>query len=64
MAKVNLDHYFSNLVKASSIEEKIKLGNDFFEYMQSGASFECQNIGEVVDGILPFIQSSDVEVMI
>ncbi|BES98004.1 CHypothetical proteinSP N terminal [Nesidiocoris tenuis] len=61
MAKVNLDHYFSNLVKASSIEEKIKLGNDFFEYMQSGASFECQNIGEVVDGILPFIQSSDVE---
>lgn len=58
-----MDYYLALLTKTNDTKEKLTLGQDILAYLQSGASIECQDIGMVVDGILPFIQSSNFKVL-
>ncbi|KAF6204436.1 hypothetical protein GE061_002777 [Apolygus lucorum] len=58
MAK-DMDYYLALLAKTTDTKEKLTLGQDLLSYLQEGSSIECQDIGMVVDSLLPYIQSSN-----
>uniref|UniRef100_A0A0A9XK73 CLIP-associating protein 1 n=1 Tax=Lygus hesperus TaxID=30085 RepID=A0A0A9XK73_LYGHE len=61
MAK-DMDYYLALLAKTTDTKEKLTLGQDLLSYLQEGSSIECQDIGMVVDSLLPYIQSSNFKV--
>ncbi|XP_073995340.1 CLIP-associating protein isoform X5 [Rhodnius prolixus] len=53
---------FLGLLSTTDTKQKLIIGFELLTYLQNGSSIECQDIGHVVDSLLPWIQSSNFKV--
>ncbi|KAK9504374.1 hypothetical protein O3M35_010721 [Rhynocoris fuscipes] len=53
---------FLGLLSTTDTKQKLVIGLELLTYLQNGSSIECQDIGHVVDSLLPWIQSSNFKV--
>lgn len=54
---------FLNQLNTHDIKKKLSIGNNLLEYIQNeNNSLECNDIGQFIDGLLPWIQNSNYKV--
>ncbi|KAK4293928.1 hypothetical protein Pmani_033417 [Petrolisthes manimaculis] len=62
MAQSQLDQ-FSTLLSTTDTRKKIAVGTDIINYLGVPTnSIECDDIGQFIDGLVPWLQSSNFKV--
>ncbi|KAB7496078.1 CLIP-associating protein [Armadillidium nasatum] len=58
-----LDTLISQL-GTTDTRKKIQLGNDAIALLNSSAKLECEDVGQFIDGLVPWLQSSNFKVVL
>ena len=56
-----LDTYISQ-IGCNDTRKKIQLGTDIIGHIKDSKKIECEDIGQFIDGLVPWLQSSNFKV--